>query len=57
MESGVAYDLVVVMVVSKEPPQAVKVLSRRDRSRSQHQDLWRALLCWYTMVHGRHVQQ
>lgn len=57
MESGVAYDLVVVMAVSKEPPEAVKVLSRRDRSRSQHQDLWRALLCRYTMVRGRHVQQ
>jgi hypothetical protein len=56
VESGVAYDLVVVMAVSKEPPEAVKVLSRRDRSRSQHQDLWRALLCRYTMVHGRHVQ-
>ena len=56
MESGVAYDLVVVMAVSKEPPEAVKVLSRRDRSRSQHPFLWRALLCGYTMVHGRHVQ-
>jgi hypothetical protein len=56
VESGVAYDLVVVMVVSKEPPEAVKVLSRRDRSRSQHPFLWRALLCRYTMVHGRHVQ-
>jgi hypothetical protein len=56
VESGVTYDLVVVMVVSKEPPEAVKVLSRRDRSRSQHPFLWRALLCGYTMVHGRHVQ-
>jgi hypothetical protein len=33
VESGVAYALVVVMAVSKEPPEAVKVLSRRDRSR------------------------
>jgi hypothetical protein len=56
VESGVAYDLLVVMVVSKEPPEAVKVLSRHDCSRSQHPVLWRALLCGYTMVHGHHVQ-
>jgi hypothetical protein len=56
VESGVAYDVLVVTVVSKEPPEAVKLQSRLDRSRSQRLVLWTALLCGYTMVHERHVQ-
>jgi hypothetical protein len=34
----------------------MKVQSRPDRSRSQRQVLWTALLCGYTTVHERHVQ-
>jgi hypothetical protein len=55
VESGVAYDVLVVMVASKEPTEAVKVRSRPDRSPSQRPVLWTALLCGYTMVHERHV--
>jgi hypothetical protein len=56
VESGVAYDVLVVTVVSKEPPEAMKVQSRPDRSRSQRPVLWTALLSGYTTVHERHVQ-
>jgi hypothetical protein len=56
VDSGVAYDVLVVTVVSKEPPEAVKVRSRPDRSLSQRSVLWTTLLCGYTTVHERHVQ-
>jgi hypothetical protein len=41
VESGVAYDVLVVTIVSKEPPKAVKVQSRSDRSPSQRQSCGR----------------
>jgi hypothetical protein len=48
VESGVAYDVLVVTIVSKEPPEYVKVRSRPDRSPSQRPLLWTSLLCGYT---------
>jgi hypothetical protein len=56
VESGVAYDVLVVTVVSKQPHEVVKIRSRPDRSPSQRPVLWTALLCGYTTVHERHVQ-
>jgi hypothetical protein len=51
VERGVAYDVLVVTVVSKEPPEAVKVRSCPDRSPRKRPVLWTTLLCGYTTVH------
>jgi hypothetical protein len=56
VESSVAYDVLVVTAVSKEPHEAVKVRSSSDRSPSQRPVLWTALLCGYTTVHECPVQ-